>query len=422
MRRSPPILLYFLFGFCTYVKVVASLSFTELFIFLAAPVLIEREWYYLRRNGILPFFWLSICLVGGCVVACLANHTPLSIVLRGMSVCCLMPCGIVVNHWLLRRNMGGFKWIVVGNVTASLLLTFIYGASEAMGWKHQIKAALLLPATAWYLQCPILYSSLAPIFVAGISMVITASGRGTAVQALAMAALVFVGGKKQKTMRRIGKCFYLMLTLAVVGAFAAKGLYRYAAVNDWLGEKQRAKYFAQTKGKTGMMALLMGGRMESFCGLIACVDKPIIGFGPWAEDRFGYEGEFLRRYGADEDYAAYLKRASDWQIRKLNLIPCHSVITELWLWYGMFGLLFCLYIVFAICRYIKMDCWVVPQWYFWLAALSPGFFWDLCFNPLSRRDYLTLFVVACLLVRAVRKGRQQLPVAMVEEINRNERR
>lgn len=159
--------------------------------------------------------------------------------------------------------------------------------------------------------------------------------------------------------------------------------------------------------------------MSSFCGLIACIDKPIIGFGPWAVDYYGYKNEFLIRYGAEEDYAEYLKserRKLLKGITKVKLIPCHSVITEFWLWYGMFGLIFCLYIVFAICRYIKMDCWVVPQWYFWLAALTPGFFWDLCFNPLIRRDYLSLFVVACLLARAVRRGRQQLPLEMQREI------
>jgi ribonucleotide monophosphatase NagD (HAD superfamily) len=47
--------------------------------------------------------------------------------------------------------------------------------------------------------------------------------------------------------------------------------------------------------------------MDSFCGLIACVDRPIVGFGPWAKDNYGYTGEFLEKYGTYEDSLNYYK-------------------------------------------------------------------------------------------------------------------
>jgi hypothetical protein len=105
-----------------------------------------------------------------------------------------------------------------------------------------------------------------------------------------------------------------------------------------------------------------------------------------------------------------------------NLIPCHSVVTELWLWYGIFGLIFCLYVFFAALRYLKQDCWAVPQWFFWMGASVPGLFFNMLLNPLSSRVTIPFFVVACLIVRAVRKGQMQLPYEMFKEIEKVERK
>ena len=141
--------------------------------------------------------------------------------------------------------------------------------------------------------------------------------------------------------------------------------------------------------------------MESFCGLIACADKPIVGFGPWAMDEDGYKEEFLAKYAAREDYEKYVNmmyyRGYDYEMR---LIPCHAYITEFWLWYGIFGLIFWLYILFVLARYLKQDCWAVPQWFAWLACAIPGFCWGIFFSPLGNRFAPFLLVVACLMARA----------------------
>ena len=164
--------------------------------------------------------------------------------------------------------------------------------------------------------------------------------------------------------------------------------------------------------------------MESFCGLIACVDKPIIGFGPWARDEFGYTAEFLKKYGTYDDFTNYL-RAQQYSLKMgldAHLIPGHAYITQFWLWYGIFGLIFWLYVVFVLVRYLRQDCYAVPQWYMWLAASIPGFLWGVFFSPFSERVGSMVFVVAVLMARAVRQGRQQLPDEMLAEIAKYEHR
>ena len=102
-----------------------------------------------------------------------------------------------------------------------------------------------------------------------------------------------------------------------------------------------------------------------------------------------------------------------------KMIGCHSYITEFWLWYGIWGLVFWLYIIYVLLRYLKQDVAAVPQWFAWLACSIPGVFWGIFFSPFSDRFGVTLFVVACLMARAVRTGKFQLPLEMVQEIKIN---
>ena len=59
--------------------------------------------------------------------------------------------------------------------------------------------------------------------------------------------------------------------------------------------------------------------------------------------------------------------------KTVRMIPAHAYITEFWLWYGVFGLLFWLYVIFVLARYLWQDCWAVPQWFMWIAASIPGY-------------------------------------------------
>lgn len=441
MRRNNNSLGWFLLGLGQQWQLIASLSFSEAYVFIAGPLLATQEFPHMRKNGIMPLFWLSICLVGGCVVSCLANHSHPQAILRGMAVVCSFPCSIVVCSRMLRKNMNGFKWFFLGGAISMLSCTYIFQhsvevnmlAGGATGsdavesimagpifWITRLKPFVTLPAKGWYLQCPLWYSIGAPLFMAFFSLLTTVSGRSSALSALAASIMVLIGGKTQSRMRRVCRNFWVVIGMAVVGIFVANASYRIAATNGWLGEEAYQKYLKQTQEGTGVLKLLMGGRMDSFCGLLACRDRPIVGYGPWAMDTHGYVAEFLQKYGSEEDFLFYIKMQERGE--KLHVIPCHSFITQFWVWYGIVGLIFWCYFIFLLMRYIRQDCYAVPQMYMWLAAGIPGFLWNVFFSPLSERIGPIMLGVACLTVRAVRRGRLQLPVEMVREIIKAERK
>ena len=312
---------------------------------------------------------------------------------------------------------------VAGGVSGSEAVELIM--SGPIYWINRLGDVLTALPKGWYLQCPTIVSISVPLFMAAFAMLTSTSGRATALSAIATAGLVIIAGKKRLSIRRqLCNRFGFWCSVAIVGVFFVHAFYRISATQGWLGEEALVKYERQTQGDTSIKKLLLGGRMESFCGLLACVDKPIVGFGPWAIDSGGYKGEFLTKYGDADDYDAYV-RSVEWNLqhgRSVYLIPCHAYITEFWLWYGIFGLLFWIYVIFVLFRYLKQDCWAVPQWFMWLAASIPGYLWGVFFSPWSNRVGCILFVVACLMARAVRMGRQELPYYMDKEIRKSESR
>lgn len=438
--RNKRALGWFLFGLGGQLQIVASLSITEAFVLVTAICIAAKEFPYMKKNGIMPFFWLSVALFLGGGISGIVNHTRFDFLVRGMAVLTLLPCSIIVCHWMLRKDMENFKWSLIGGALSGILSTFILqnayqrghigGGYEAVAaedimngplWLvHRVGDLVLLYPTGWYLSCPLLLSAMLPVGFALFALLTSVSGRGTFVRSIYTAALVLIGGKKQSKIKtRVCNRFFALAVLGGLLVFGLKGIYQYTASSGILGEAARIKYESQTRGDKSIGALLLGGRMESFCGLIACIDKPIIGFGPWAMDRNGYIGAFLSKYGTQEDYYSYFR--SQLNSNDADLIPCHSYIVEFWCWYGIMGLIFWIYVMYLLVRYLKQDCYAVPQCYMWIAAGVPSYFWNVFFNPFAARVGSMMFVVACLMVRAVRLGRQQLPIQMQMEILRMER-
>ena len=443
VRANSRWLIWFLLGLGSQLQIVASLSMTELAIFVMAPVLLFSELPYMRRNGIMPLFWFAVWMVIGCIVSSLYNHSPFPKVLRGLAATTLLPCTVVVMHSMLRKDMKGYGWYLLGGCISFFLCTFFFqhsfeveslagGARGAAAvedivsgpiyWVTRLGSLASVWPRGWYLSCPTAYCVVVPVGMALFSVLTTSSGRGVALSNLAGVCLVLIGRKKIRSMKLLAKNFWIFCICGVVGLLIVNRVYKYAALNGLMGEKARDKYIKQTTRGTDVVSLIIGGRADAIAGLVACLDHPIVGYGPWPVDNGGYMATFLKKYGSVEDYEDYL--ASEQlriQMGCERLMPGHSHIFGSWLTYGLPGCLFWIYVLFVTVRFVRQDCWVVPQYFFWLVASVPGTLWNIFFSPMSDRIMPSFLCVAMLMVRAVRKGRQQLPPSMEMEIFRNER-
>lgn len=433
--------LFFVMGLGSQLQIVGSLSITELILFLSAPIIYLQDRETLRRDGFGPPLLLCLILYVGCALSCVANRSSIPAVMRGFASISVIPACLIFFHRYLRRDLNAFKWYFVGNCFSAVLCTFVfqkavevntYGANGAddiegimsgpLFWISRLSPAIMAPIMGWYLKTPFLYSCAVPFAFAVFAALISASGRSAAISMFAYGVLILVGGRSVKSLQRLSRTFWLLAILAVGGVFVLHTAYKIAATSGWLGDQARAKYEHQSGGSGGIWQLLMGGRIDSFTGYYAAADRPIIGFGPWAVDRYGYNDEFLMKYGNYEDYVAMVNHRM-WLARqgftsKDHLIACHSSVTMFWLWYGIAGLVFWPCVIFWMFRYLRQDVAAIPQWFPWLGASIPGTLWAVFFSPFGFRTTAGFMLAGVFMARAVRRGLVQLPFTMQSEIKR----
>ena len=446
MRRKKKII-WFMLGLGSQLQLVASMSFTELFCFLATPILFPKVFPSMRRDGVARLFILSLFMLLGCFMSCWYNHTPGAFMLRGCAIASIVVCAIVVFYWLIKEDLLGFRWYLLGFAISKIICIFVFqqifeidtyaggmrgdGAVDAIMsgpifWIGRLKPFVTWPTQAFYLHTPIWLDCVAFLFMGMFSILTTSSGRSAALMSFAAMLFVIIGRKNIRNMRTISRLFSMIILLGIAFVFVAKMVYSTVATKGWLGNEAQDKYENQTKTGTGIVDLLMSGRAESFIGLFACFDSPWFGKGPWAVDTEGYTERFILKYGAEEDIE-FMERSRRDMARygvspRLRMIPGHSHITMLWLWFGLPGLIFILYCVFVLVRFLKNDCYVIPQWFGWLTCAAPGLFWHICFSGFADRVGFPLFIVACLMARAVRKGTFHLPPEVIAENEKAERR
>ena len=415
-------------------------SKSECFVFLLAPFVFVMNYSLLKKDGFVPALNLSLLSLIGCCIASLYNHIEWPFALRGCASTYSIFAGIVCFHHLLRGKFSGIKWFLIGYCLTGVINTFIFQTSvesqlyansitgiEAVEgimsspiyWIKRISPFVMLPFRGWYLSTPIVYSVLAPLCMALFAIMTSTSGRSAALGLIGMSAMIFIGRKKISRMQQISKHFTVYLLLAVIGIFLANFAYRWAATSGIMGEKSRVKYEQQTQGSSSVLRLLMGGRLPFFVGMYAGCKQPIVGYGPWAVDHYGYMQHFLSKYGTADDYEMYLNSA-EYLFHKVAYIPAHSHIVGAWISNGIFGLIFWVYVLYKLFEFLKKNLGAVPQWYGLLAAGTPPLLWDIFFSPYTSRMYFPFFFTMLLFANAIAKGRIQMPPDMIREIIKSE--
>lgn len=444
-RSSSALLFLIGLGSVTQFHLVGSLGLSELPMFLLAPFIFILDYRRLSADGFAPFIWLLILTCFGCLISSHVNDTPDIFLLKGLAHPYAMFSAAVIFHRLLRNNFGGLKWFVIGAFLSGIISIFIFqqetytagggylaegtdAINRVMGyslfWSGKIKEVLTLPVKAAYLSVPTAYSAGVGVFLVALTMVISSgSGRSAALTILASTVLIAIARRSRLRMERIGKHIIIVGICSVVALGVLKAGYSFAAREGLLGYEAQRKYLKQTRMGDSALKILMAGRMEFFCGVMACLDHPILGFGPKGEDTGGYVERYLREYGAQEDYEHYV---ADVQWRKSRgelsymAIPAHSYIGMFWISYGIVGLLLWLYVLGMFFMYLRKYASAIPQWYGYVVLGLTAESWHIFFSPFASRFQLPLLICCILFCKAVKKGMLTLPMDMEMEARKFE--
>lgn len=425
--------LLFLLGLfsLTQVSFVGNIGISEIFVAFAFPIVFLQDVRVLKREGAATAVWLSILSCIGCCISSFYNHSRIVDFLRGFASPYMLAAGIVVIMRLMRNNINGYKWLMVGIALSGVvnIFAFQYGAEIDTGngmvergisamegvsnyslfWQGHIAPVFRIPIICWYLKTPMWYSIFVPLLLSGYSLFTTTSGRSAMAIALLSALLIGIGGKTAARMKLIQKHFVIFCVMAVLAAFGIKAGYKLLAMKQVLNESAVAKYEAQTKQGGDLLSILMSGRSEFFVGLFACIDHPVAGLGPWALDRDGYYESFLAKYGAMEDYMGYLQ-TREYASRmgfgsRLPLLRTHSYLITFWCWYGILGLPIWIYVLFLVYKVLRRYLSAVPMLYGYLCLSIPGFVWNIFFSPFGGRMTQASIIVCLLIARGVGTGR-----------------
>ena len=128
--------------------------------------------------------------------------------------------------------------------------------------------------------------------------------------------------------------------------------------------------------------------------------------------------DFLRDYGAYEDFQNLVQRRMYWEGRgysTVGILPGHSHVITFWLWYGVFGLLLWLYVLWLIYKFFTQYVDVVPQWFGYFAITISSSLWSIFFSPYSQRILFPLLFCALIYVRNIANGRLCLSPEMQRE-------
>lgn len=406
----------------TQIRLGAKIGISEAGCCLASIFLYARDYMSYKRDGISAYFNLLMFWIAGALFSDIYNHSTFAQVIRGFTVpITIFGVSVCIYHFL-RRTPDNLKWLLLGIAISSVMSIFVFqrggagdmaaeGNMEAaienvtsykLFWSNMAKTWLNLPIQAFYQGVPFLYTMPALGAVSVINLL--AGGRSSFAVSLIAIFLVIIGGKTVQKMSRVRR-FFPMILVAMMGiSITIKGVYSYAANHGYLNEYETQKFQKQTARGSDFLSILLAGRGDFFIGFFAALDKPIVGHGSQALDTHGYERDFVEKYGTLEESELFIKRV---QKGYLRTIRAHSHVICYWMWHGIAGLAFWLYILWLVIQTIMKRLAYVPEWFGYLAIVLPDFLWDYFFSPFGLRvTGCTLFCSLLVLARIEQMKKQ----------------
>ena len=441
-KRGWATFLLFVLGLFSKTKVLllGTIAISELIIFPLAPILFLKNYRRIKSDGFMPAFWMVFGMIIALLVSSQVNHSPFPYVFKAFAVFYSILCYITVFHELLRDNYRGMYLFWCGFFISSLITIYAFNPQAAvsesgfvsissgfggtleealsgpMFWMGKLRYLGQIPIYGWYMKMPIGYSIILAIAYTIVMFVTTATGRAAAMVSLLAAIIIVVGGKSRRRMRGIARHIWIVVLLGAAMVLIYKMVYSYAAENNLLNVDAVTKYEHQTERGKGLFSMLVAGRVEFFVDIMAALDNPIFGLGPRPVDNNDYYGRFVYKYGTQLEIGMYenTKRLMGmYGVRPQ--IPLHSYIAEFWLQYGIFGLIFWLWVFWLIYQHIKNYAAAIPQWYGYFALSFASYAWDIFFSAFAGRETFACFLTCLFFARAIGKGRRHLPYEMEQE-------
>ena len=177
------------------------------------------------------------------------------------------------------------------------------------------------------------------------------------------------------------KILGLFLTL-IVAFTCVKYTYENLASSGMLGERVYEKYLLQKNQKGGIAS----GRSDSAISIALALKKPIFGYGSYAKNEGNIANITAKELGLN------------WKGERKEMLPGHSHIWGSWVYAGIGGLIFWVYVLIYLVKRFKEGIMLVnPKLLGYTMFLFMSNIWNILFSPFQGRfslvSLLVLFMV-----------------------------
>lgn len=383
------------------VNVVGELMFSDIAVLILAPLMLMNRNLNFNQPYLKPIMILLGVWLIGVILSDLVNGTSSGNMMRGMAAIIFFALHLFVFFVLIDGQRERLVPPVIGSAVAVLVL-WTTGSDDfwsesltdtpwKMGGGFAVTILFIVVLGLFVKSERIKGKTL--LFLAPIHLFLNARSLflTTVLAGFASAFQIKVTSEKTRKMILIG-----VLASVVVGFPVATSIYGSLNEAGVFGEEAKEKYLKQTAG--GEVNIIIAGRSESLVSFRAISDAPLLGHGSWAESQYYYYMYLahLEAVGKDVNWGVVDAKES-------FLIPSHSMLFSAWVYHGISGAVFWLFILFitlkALGKIIGVATSRQPSTLELLVLFA--LLWDIFFSPFgqARRCIEAIYIVAaCLIV------------------------
>lgn len=389
---------YFIF-FCGLtssfsLRVLGTFYFIEIIAFLSYFFIPWRKYTEnprMRKVIFMAFLWLL-----GAIVADVWNHTPTIDLLKGWFNIIFFIGLMPFVYWALMDKPSRWIWYVVGAGISSPLSFYLVRGEQFEGSAYEIWQLYAWGPVATGMASLLYYRGkhkLAMIMYMGWALFSLFGGSRNVFLSISLAVCIMYMLEKLKS-ASLNKQIYMFQSNIIrvflalfIGALIVDNVYEGLASSGALGEVAYEKYMKQSASGN----VLEGGRSEVFIGIECIKENPIIGYGSFAR----YSPELSFSQSLQSILVNYYDKVD------VNYLPSHSHVVGYWLYHGILGGLFWIYILLLMWRLFRTGAFMYePKLIGQCVCSSMTILWAILFSPFGKRAPMAFYIVYLIVIES----------------------
>lgn len=386
-------------GSVTQIRVIGALGISELILLPMALFAVFQRPRALSRHPMPVLLMIAFGWLLSAIATDLYRGTEMTNSLKGAGNIALWICCLIAMCIVLSENPTRIRSFSVGVFFSSVIALYYFRPSslesllaaqeeETLSFRSAYVGVLSYGMVAVSLLLSRRTSLLcAGLLLGGVVCFLNGSRSVGLSFCSAGAVLPLLINYSKQGHRQLARGTWLALPLLVImGGLVSYG-YSQAASTGLLGEGEQDRYLAQSQSKIGILQ----GRSEFASAILAIADSPILGHGSFVRDTNEYRLKGAELLGITPHPTIVAK------CHEMN-IPGHSHIWGFWIWHGLLGAVFWIYVLLFVVKFIKKYMLLEPEYLPFLLLICLGFCWSILFSPFGSRPIAAANLVFLILI------------------------